>query len=419
MDTIGQDKIMIKGEIPLRGKVSLQSSPYLTNFFITLALFCGSDITLKGSFFDNLVQKYIRSLDASGLTLRNYADTLLIPRTVDFWRSTYISELDSINKYIFLVSLKKQGFAEIKENAELVDFFRYLGYVIEDSKERYIVYNKVKLNKNSITFYKPNLEYFLISILVFLLNYDTFTISISDLNYEMSLLLEDFKNLKIVKDITYSNFVNIHFDVKDLEKKLGAEVVIPRDPNEFIFFCAASMATGGEVEIVGVNPKTFSSSLKLFTDMGAGYDALSTDTIRVWGTKRDSLNGISVLDQSTCLNFTKLCLLPIISVAKKSNEDYFKIFLNYEENKSLIQDLNRLGASLNIEEDTIIAREVGQIKSDTLYLEKGKEESNYVKVLAGLLCKERMEFFDSKHLRIYNSSVFDKLQVLGAEINGL
>ncbi|PIR42988.1 hypothetical protein COV24_05025 [candidate division WWE3 bacterium CG10_big_fil_rev_8_21_14_0_10_32_10] len=415
MNNKSENKILVKGGFPLRGKVVLQSSPTLSCFLTTLMLICRTKVELRGDFLDNLVSDYIHLLNNSGFNIKNNVDSLQILEPFNINDCSYSGNLDLSHKFLYILSLAEKGYVEIKSNEELIDFFKYLGFVIEEKNKVSKVYNKLATDRESITFYKMNEEYFLLAILAFMLNKKQFSISMSDSTYEIILLLEELKQYGVVKEISYGNFINIQFDMSELDHKFTKEITVPKDSNEFVFFALCAIATNGEVEIQGINPKHLASSLKIFSEVGAGYDSLSTESMKIWGSHSSDLKSLNISETGGYLNLTKLGILPILSVSQKL-DGVSKISLEVETYKSLIRDINRLGCTINVEDSYVSCTSQGKVKDGKIYMEEHKEIDNYVRLLASLLSTEQIEIYDFSYLSYINNNIFKKLLDLGAKI---
>lgn len=404
--------------LPLRGEVNLQSDPNLACFLATFLGVVGRGGRLRGNFgLKTYPECFINSLKDSGFVVGVSPDFIDISEEQDCYDSCFLDNCDILGFYKILLILSKKGLVEIKGNRDFVGLFKYMGYQVE-SKENSVevLFNKVVEEKNALTFHETNLTYFFVSILLFLLSSREFSISIPEINYEINLIIDLFKEFGFIKDVSYGNFVTIRFNFEGLNSKNFFEFDIPKDSEEMVFWSFAALVTSGEIRITGLSSNTIISTLKILSDIGAGFESLNDTSIKVWGKiLNQNLNSMLISQDSNYLVLTKLCLLSSLSTLDLEGNK-LSIKLNSNDFKSLILDFNRLGSSININNDTEILIQGGKTRQGVVYLTEGSEELSYAYLLYCLASGGKVGISNIENLTFYNESILNKLTNLGGSI---
>ena len=407
---------------PLRGEVELQSDPNISCFLATFASLIKKECKIDGTFISgSYTENYIQSLVDSGLLVGSSTDRVSVSEDQDCFDSCFLDNCDILGFYKILITLSKKGMVEVAGNNDFIGLLKYMGYYVEQkTKNISIVFNKTVESRESLTFHETNLTYFFVSILIFILSCKKFAISIPNISYEISLLIDLFKEHNLIEDVIYGNFVTIHFNLEALDSTEFLNLQAPKDSEELIFWAFATLATGGEIRINGLSSNTVISTLKILSDVGAGFESLSDKSLKIWGkVDSEKLKNVVISDSSSHLIFTKLCLLSLLSNSIEGPDVSVKFNLDTEKFKNTILDFNRLGSSIKI--DTVDTVEIfeGKIKSGTVYLEENQEETAYANIIFAICSDGKVGIKNIDCVSFYNNNLVSKLLSLGANIKEL
>lgn len=407
--------LILSGQTPLRGQVKVQSSTSITIFLLCLGFLLNKKSKLYGDFNSQVILDFLTKLRVFGFEVMNTGDTLESLNYSGDSDNVFFSGADFASSLILTLMLAKKGGAEVLNNKDLISFYNYLGFEVRGVKAKYFVSNKVgKDSKSSITFHNLNEQYYYMAILTLLLNKKEFSISSVGLTYELNILVELLKELGFVKDAVYGNFITVNFDFTNVDKNVFENLKVPGDPKEYIFYSVSSIATGGEIEVVGIDPKMFASTLKIFSSLGVGFESISEESLKIWWGKDSKFEIASITDTDEYLDFTKLCLIPCIATNLRKEGHPIYISLNTEKYRSYLQDLNILGGKVEIDEKGVTIDEVSKIKGGKLTLSDTGEIENYARLIIALTSKITIK--DFTNLVYYNHGLFNKLESLGGQI---
>ncbi len=415
---MNNDKTLYLTKLPLRGEVNLQSDPNISCFLVSLLLLLGKGGLIRGEFHSGTyVDSYVQNLKDSGFILGNTPSVINVSNDQDCFDSCFLDTSDILNFYKIVLLLSKKGLVEVSGNKDFVGLYKYMGYFVEPKDENSVtLFNKTTENKDTLTFHETNLTFFLVSILIFLLSSKKFSISIPEINYEISLLIDLFKDCQLIENVTYGNFVTIYFNFENASESI-LSFDAPKDSEEFIFWSFASIITEGEIRVNGLSGKTVATTLKILADIGAGFEALNETSVKIWGrVGTKNLQNTSLLDISKHLTLTKLCILSLLSA--RENDLNLKMRMNVDEFKVLILDLNRLGSNIKVNDQDEITITEGKIKQGILYLTEG-EEVNYAKLLFALGSGDKIGLKNFEGLTFYNQSLLKKITDLGGKFEQL
>lgn len=407
--------LILSGQTPLRGQVKVQSSNSITLFLLSLGFLLNKRSKFLGDFNSQVILDFLTKLRVFGFEVINTGDTLETMNYQGDSDNVFFSGSDFASSLILSLILSKRGGVEVLNNKDLISFYNYLGFEVKGNDAKYFVSNKVSVDsKTSITFHTLNEQYYYIAILTMLLNHKQFSISSIDLTYELNILVELLKELGFVKDVVYGNFITVNFDFSNVDKDVFEKLKVPGDPKEYIFYCVASVATGGELEVVGLDPKMFASTLKIFSSLGVGFESISESSLKIWWSKESKFEAASIIDADEYLDFTKLCLVPCIATTLRKEDKPIYVALNTDKYRGFLQDVNMFGGNIEIEEKGITFDTVSKIKGGKLTLEEGLEIENYARLIIALTSRVTIKHFSS--LVYYNHSLLTKLESLGAKL---
>jgi|GEM_PF-5851567 len=409
------ENLILSGQTPLRGQVKVQSSTPITIFLLCLSFILNKKSKLLGDFNSQVTLDFLTKIRVFGFEVMNTGDTLESLNYSGDSDNVFFSGADFASSLILTLMLAKRGGVEVLNNKDLISFYNYLGFEVKGEEAKYFVSNKVgKDSKSSITFHTLNEQYYYIAILTLLLNNKEFSISSIDLTYELNILIELLKELGFVKDVVYGNFITVNFDFTNVEKSVFEKLKVPGDPKEYIFYCVSSIATGGEIEVVGLDPKMVASTLKVFSSLGVGFESISESSLKIWWGKDSKFETASITDTDEYLDFTKLCLIPCIATSLRKEEQPIYVSLNTEKYRSYLQDINILGGNIEIDEKGVTINEVSKIKGGKLTLSDTGEIENYARLIIALT--SRITIKDFTNLVYYNHGLLNKLESLGGKI---
>lgn len=405
--------------VPLRGEVELQSDPNISCFLATFASLIKKECKIDGTFISgSYTENYIQSLVDSGLLIGCSVDRVNVSEDQDCFDSCFLGDCDILGFYRILITLSKKGMVEVFGNADFIGLLRYMGYYTEQkTKNVTTVFNKTVEIRDSLTFHETNLTYFFVAVLIFLLSSKKFSISIPNISYEISLLIDVLKEHNFIEDVVYGNFVTIHFNFSSLDSTNFLNLRSPKDSEELIFWAFATVASGGEIRINGLSSNTVIASLKILSDLGAGFESISDKSLKIWGrVDNEKLQQIVVPDSLNHLVFTKLCLLSLLCNSIDNSETFVKFNLDTEKYKNTILDFNRLGSSIKINSSDTVEVFEGKIKSGTIYLEPRQEEIGYATIIFAICADGKVGLKNMDCIGFYNSNLVNKLLSLGANI---
>ncbi|MBP7859401.1 hypothetical protein KA001_00345 [Patescibacteria group bacterium] len=407
-------------KIPVRGTVSLQSSSVITSFFISLFIILKSRAHLDGSFDNDVIERFSDSLKTIGIDIDQTSfDINLNNVETTYVTQDLLSSYDSINFFYFaIILLDTQGFVEIKPSKENLDFInlcKYLGFKVTKAKNVYKILNVVTTPKESLTFHENNLNYFLISMLLMFISNNSFTISTPQIDYNIAIVLDILKTLELVSNVEFGDFVKIQFSKETYSNKEKYSLKIPGDCAEFIFWIFLTAITNGELKIMGANSRYYAETLKILSDLGIGFEAVSENEFKVWGSVNLKSTKIEIRDDDPHLELTKLCMVAFTITSNILNLETL-VSLDSKKYKNFISDLNILGSEIKVNESDLLILSDPKLKSGDLYLNENAEYENYAKLLFILGTTTKINVKYINNLLIYNSKILLKLSNLGSKL---
>lgn len=409
-----ETSLKVSGKYPLRGALTLNSSPNLTNFAISLGYVLSGKQELRGRFSSKKISDFVQSLTSLGYAISESPDAVYIDSDHK-GNEAFNGELVNLEDYYqFVLTLSSKGYAEISNNTELVDFVNYLGFVTEKKSEKKVgVFNKVSNSRDTIVFQDFNQRYLLLAILLQFLNLSTFSIVIPEDNVQVNLLTDLLHQLGVISDLDHSKNVHINFSTDKLSVDNIRSVHIPGDPIEFGFFASLALYTQGEIEISGLNPRFLTSLLRLYSSVGGEYDTKDSDIVRIWFSGESEV--LYDLSESIDIddNGYMTMLIPGLSSAYSST---FSIPHSQCYSRAYLQDINRLGGKINIDGEKMVVESQKNFKDQPLYLE-GDIFQDFSRMVLALISEGTFEIFDYYKLTDHSSNLVEKLQQLGARIS--
>ena len=378
-------KLKITGNKSIRGNVELLPSTTIQNFFITLLMIKGGDFTLDGYFYNNATHSFLKKLNEFGVFFDNriYDISPLKQHTV--YRQVDFYSLESLQeKFLFALFFNKLGVTRTKKNQELENIVSYLGFKTEEREGFSVVYNKVEGKDKSINFDVFNKDYFLLSILLLYSNYDSFSITTSDVDEETLLIL------KILQDTGLITKVGVKFDRTEyfFDKSKFTKtkkMKLYGNPYDLLFFCFLAVFLETELTIKGVDPSIYSESLKILSQFNGNF-TIGNNFIKIWGSKNKQYKSLVVNNSKLETKFIRLLCLLIISESKKEVGSTLGINIDIESHSSLVREINMLGGLLEIDVDGkfVYSQNRGLLKESQLSLKNENMFENYVKFAIAL-----------------------------------
>jgi UDP-N-acetylglucosamine 1-carboxyvinyltransferase len=200
-------------------------------------------------------------------------------------------------------------------------------------------------------------------------------------------------------------------EVVGKEELHGAEYSVMADRIEAGTFLAAVGATGGEVEIEDFPYEALTAVIEKFTEAGLEIEKL--DEKRVLVRKKERLKGTDITTapypgfptDMQAQFMAAMCLAEGTSVIKET------IF----ENRFMhALELQRLGADLKIEGNTVVVRGIEELYGAPVMATDLRASASLV--IAGLAAKNTTEVLRIYHLDRGYEKLEEKLRALGAEI---
>ena len=192
---------------------------------------------------------------------------------------------------------------------------------------------------------------------------------------------------------------------------LGFEHRIIPDRIEAGTFMIASLMTGGDVLLEGVNPSHLGSLIEKLKDAGANVEIVGVDKIRVSGGKGIRSVDVSTSEYPGFPTDMQAQFMACMCLGDGVSEITENIFENRFQH---VGELQRMGANIRVKGRTAIVKGV-----DTLY---GAEvfstdlRASASLVLAGLVAKGTTIVRDIYHLDRGYERIEEKLRALGAQI---
>jgi UDP-N-acetylglucosamine 1-carboxyvinyltransferase len=190
----------------------------------------------------------------------------------------------------------------------------------------------------------------------------------------------------------------------------GAQHAIMADRIETGTFLAAAIATRGEVALRNARPDTLGAVLEKLSEAGAAI-AVDGDVIRI--ARNGALTGVTVRTAPYPGFPTDMQaqLMALMSVAEGTSVVTETIF----ENRMMhVQELNRLGADIEVEGNTAIVRGVPRLTGAKVMATDLRASASLV--IAGLIAEGETCIDRIYHLDRGYEHIEDKLLALGARI---
>lgn len=404
---------------PIRGNVQLQSSQLIGDFFLSLFSVLETNAKFTGQFSSKETTNFIELLQDIGLKItKNDFQVDLDTEEFSFLNEVSLLNSNSINFYFFsIIYLKYRGYLEIKQDEKVSDFInlcKYLGFKTENFKDHTKIYNVCETPKESLTFHQNNSNYLLLSILLMFLANKSFTISIPQIDYNLAIILDILKDYSLISDVTFGDYVKINFENNIKLSKQDVDIQIPGDTGEFIFWLFLVASVSGELKISGSNSKYFAETLKILSELGVSFEALSKEEFKIWSNGKINVSTLEIKDNDPHLDFTKLCLIPF--TINNNFPLQTTLSIDTTKYKDFISDLNILGASIKIQ-DSFVSVKNTKVRAGEIYLDSVHERSNYAKLLFFLSTDSEITVKYTSNLSIFNPSLLVKLEELGYKLN--
>jgi UDP-N-acetylglucosamine 1-carboxyvinyltransferase len=199
--------------------------------------------------------------------------------------------------------------------------------------------------------------------------------------------------------------------IEGVQRLSGAEHEIMPDRIETGTFVAAAAATGGDVAIVGARPETLQAVNEKLADAGADIDASAT-TIRV---RRSGPLKPATLRTAPYPAFPTDMQAQFMALATRAEGTSVITETIFENRMMHVQELVRLGASIDVEGNTAIVRGVERLTGAAVMATDLRASACLV--VAGLIAEGTTTIDRIYHLDRGYERIEEKLSGLGARIS--
>jgi UDP-N-acetylglucosamine 1-carboxyvinyltransferase len=199
--------------------------------------------------------------------------------------------------------------------------------------------------------------------------------------------------------------------IEGVQRLSGAEHEIMPDRIETGTFVAAAAATGGDVAIVGARPGTLQAVHEKLADAGADIDASAT-TIRV---RRSGPLKPATLRTAPYPAFPTDMQAQFMALATRAEGTSVITETIFENRMMHVQELVRLGASIDVEGNTAIVRGVERLTGAAVMATDLRASACLV--VAGLIAEGTTTIDRIYHLDRGYERIEEKLSGLGARIS--
>jgi UDP-N-acetylglucosamine 1-carboxyvinyltransferase len=199
--------------------------------------------------------------------------------------------------------------------------------------------------------------------------------------------------------------------IEGVQRLSGAEHEIMPDRIETGTFVAAAAATGGDVALVGARPETLQAVNEKLADAGADIDASAT-TIRV---RRSGPLKPATLRTAPYPAFPTDMQAQFMALATRAEGTSVITETIFENRMMHVQELVRLGASIDVEGNTAIVRGVERLTGAAVMATDLRASACLV--VAGLIAEGTTTIDRIYHLDRGYERIEEKLSGLGARIS--
>jgi UDP-N-acetylglucosamine 1-carboxyvinyltransferase len=190
----------------------------------------------------------------------------------------------------------------------------------------------------------------------------------------------------------------------------GAEHVVMPDRIETGTFVVAAAATGGNVVLRGTRPDTLGAVLEKLAEAGAAI-AVDGDVIRVSRRGKLAATTLRTAPYPGFPTDMQAQVMALMSIAEGTSVITETIF----ENRMMhVQELNRLGADIEVEGNTAIVKGVARLTGANVMATDLRASAGLV--VAGLVAEGQTVIDRIYHLDRGYERIEDKLSALGARI---